>query len=60
MVDELNLIFFNIFYTSLPPLVLGIFDKDAPGRVLMQEPHLYKLGPLCQVGLGGTVYRGGV
>ncbi|KAI0216378.1 putative phospholipid-transporting ATPase VD [Lamellibrachia satsuma] len=49
MVDELNLIFFNIFYTSLPPLVLGIFDKNAPGHILEKEPQLYKQGPLGKV-----------
>ncbi|KAG8439091.1 hypothetical protein GDO86_005340 [Hymenochirus boettgeri] len=44
MIDYWQLIFFNLFFTSVPPLVFGILDKDISAETLMSLPHLYKSG----------------
>ena len=49
MLDDLNLILFNLVYTSFPPVIYGIFDKDIADKVLMSHPELYKQGPSDQV-----------
>ncbi|XP_077586828.1 phospholipid-transporting ATPase VD [Stigmatopora nigra] len=38
------LIFFNLFFTSVPPLVYGVLDKDVPAQRLEAEPELYRAG----------------
>jgi phospholipid-transporting ATPase len=38
--------FYNFAFTSLPPLFVGMFEKDLPEEALMQDPTLYK--PLAQ------------
>ncbi|CAF1120882.1 unnamed protein product [Adineta ricciae] len=35
---------YNIFFTSLPVLVLGIFDQDISAEHSLSKPHLYKFG----------------
>ncbi|XP_077396003.1 phospholipid-transporting ATPase VD isoform X2 [Festucalex cinctus] len=42
MTNSWVLIFFNLFFTSVPPLIYGILDKDIPAERLMQVPELYK------------------
>ena len=49
MVEQLNMIFFNVLYTALPPLTMGVFDKDLPDTILMTKPSLYKQGPTAKV-----------
>ncbi|XP_040297928.1 phospholipid-transporting ATPase VB isoform X1 [Bufo bufo] len=44
MIDYGQLIFFNLFFTSVPPLVFGIMDKDVSAETLMSLPELYKSG----------------
>ncbi|XP_078509544.1 phospholipid-transporting ATPase VB isoform X2 [Lissotriton helveticus] len=44
MIDYWHLIFFNLFFTSLPPIVFGILDKDISQETLMSLPELYKSG----------------
>ncbi|XP_063784830.1 phospholipid-transporting ATPase VB [Pseudophryne corroboree] len=44
MIDYWQLIFFNLFFTSLPPLVFGVMDKDVSAETLMSLPDLYKSG----------------
>lgn len=44
MIDYWQLIFFNLFFTSVPPLVFGIMDKDVSAETLMSLPELYKSG----------------
>lgn len=44
MIDYWQLIFFNLFFTSLPPIVFGILDKDISQETLMSLPELYKSG----------------
>lgn len=41
---QLYLMFYNLFFTSLPPIVWAIFDQDLPAGVLDAYPNLYQLG----------------
>ncbi|KAG8221375.1 Ca-transporting ATPase [Butyriboletus roseoflavus] len=36
--------FYNVIFTVLPPLVIGIFDQFVSARVLDRYPQLYSLG----------------
>ncbi|XP_053574562.1 phospholipid-transporting ATPase VB isoform X1 [Bombina bombina] len=42
MIDYWQMIFFNLFFTSVPPLIFGIFDRDISAETLMSLPELYK------------------
>ncbi|XP_053112910.1 phospholipid-transporting ATPase VD isoform X2 [Hemicordylus capensis] len=42
MTDYWSLILFNLLFTSLPPIIFGILDKDISAEVLMELPELYK------------------
>ncbi|XP_069510371.1 phospholipid-transporting ATPase VB isoform X2 [Ambystoma mexicanum] len=44
MIDYWQMIFFNLFFTSVPPLIFGILDKDVSAETLMSLPELYKSG----------------
>lgn len=44
MIDYWQMIFFNLFFTSLPPIVFGILDKDVSAETLLALPELYKSG----------------
>uniref|UniRef100_A0A3Q2XHL2 Phospholipid-transporting ATPase n=1 Tax=Hippocampus comes TaxID=109280 RepID=A0A3Q2XHL2_HIPCM len=44
MLDYWLLIFFNLFYTSAPPIMFGIMDKDVSAEVLLGVPELYRTG----------------
>uniref|UniRef100_A0A8C0BBN5 Phospholipid-transporting ATPase n=1 Tax=Buteo japonicus TaxID=224669 RepID=A0A8C0BBN5_9AVES len=41
MTDYWILILFNLLFTSVPPIVYGVLDKDVPAEILMQLPQLY-------------------
>eukprot|EP00758_Cryptobia_borreli_P008151 Tbor_TRINITY_DN5363_c0_g1::TRINITY_DN5363_c0_g1_i1::g.4804::m.4804/K01530/E3.6.3.1; phospholipid-translocating ATPase len=34
--------FFNVIFTSLPPIGMGVFEKDYPEEELMKRPILYR------------------
>nr|XP_061786081.1 phospholipid-transporting ATPase VB-like [Nerophis lumbriciformis] len=51
MTDYWLLIFFNLFFTSVPPIMFGIMDKDVSAEVLLGVPELYRTGQ------GAGVYR---
>ncbi|XP_015433968.1 PREDICTED: probable phospholipid-transporting ATPase VD isoform X2 [Dufourea novaeangliae] len=51
MVDQIYLMLYNLMFTSMPPLALGVYDRVASPDVLMSMPHLYKRGRL------GLVYQ---
>ncbi|GLV35748.1 uncharacterized protein CBL_01101 [Carabus blaptoides fortunei] len=51
MVDQMYLMLYNLFFTSLPPLAIGVYDQDAPEELLLAKPGLYRQGRL------GRVYR---
>ncbi|KAG0583093.1 hypothetical protein KC19_3G108700 [Ceratodon purpureus] len=36
---------FNVFFTSLPVIALGVFEQDVSSRVCLQFPALYQQGP---------------
>ncbi|KAM7404152.1 hypothetical protein PAMA_004537 [Pampus argenteus] len=42
MTNSWVLIFFNLFFTSVPPLIYGVLDRDTPADTLMQLPELYQ------------------
>ncbi len=48
-IDDLNLIAFNLVYTSLPPIMMGVFDKCVPEEALINTPKLYMTGVKGQV-----------
>lgn len=51
MIDQIYLMLYNLLFTSLPPLALGIYDRVAKARVLLSAPELYARGRL------GLVYQ---
>lgn len=53
MIDYWQMIFFNLFFTSLPPLAFGILDKDISAETLLALPELYKSGQNSEVRSSG-------
>ncbi|XP_042663631.1 phospholipid-transporting ATPase VD isoform X3 [Tyto alba] len=43
MTDYWILILFNLLFTSVPPIIYGVLDKDVPAEILMQLPQLYMM-----------------
>ncbi|KAM7112255.1 phospholipid-transporting ATPase VD isoform 2-T3 [Ciconia maguari] len=43
MTDYWILILFNLLFTSVPPIIYGVFDKDVSAEILMQLPQLYMM-----------------
>ncbi|KAM6075954.1 phospholipid-transporting ATPase VD isoform 2-T2 [Chlamydotis macqueenii] len=41
MTDYWILILFNLLFTSVPPIIYGVLDKDVSAEILMQLPQLY-------------------
>ncbi|XP_071314005.1 phospholipid-transporting ATPase VD isoform X2 [Trachinotus anak] len=44
MIDYWLMIFFNLFFTSVPPIMFGIMDKDVSAEILLGVPELYRTG----------------
>ncbi|XP_042349883.1 phospholipid-transporting ATPase VB [Plectropomus leopardus] len=44
MIDYWLMIFFNLFFTSAPPIMFGIMDKDVSAEMLLGVPDLYRTG----------------
>lgn len=44
MIDYWLLIFFNLFFTSAPPIMFGIMDSDLSAEMLLGVPELYRTG----------------
>ncbi|KAG9479581.1 hypothetical protein GDO78_011546 [Eleutherodactylus coqui] len=44
MVDVWMLILFNLIFTSVPPVIYGVLDKDVSADTLLALPELYKSG----------------
>ncbi|XP_060134859.1 phospholipid-transporting ATPase VD isoform X3 [Zootoca vivipara] len=42
MTDYWSLIFFNLLFTSVPPVIYGVLEKDVSAEVLLYLPELYK------------------
>lgn len=51
MIDQIYLMLYNLLFSSLPPLALGIYDQVASEEILMSTPQLYTRGRL------GLVYQ---
>ncbi|XP_034472597.1 probable phospholipid-transporting ATPase VA isoform X1 [Drosophila innubila] len=51
MMDQMYLMLYNLLFTSLPPLAIGVYDNRVPEDLLLKNPYLYKNGRL------GLVYR---
>ncbi|XP_017660117.1 PREDICTED: probable phospholipid-transporting ATPase VD isoform X1 [Lepidothrix coronata] len=43
MTDYWILILFNLLFTSVPPIIYGVLDKDVSAEILMQLPQLYMM-----------------
>lgn len=50
MTDYWVLIFFNLLFTSAPPIIYGVLEKDVSAETLVQLPELYKSGQESEVG----------
>ncbi|ODN06541.1 putative phospholipid-transporting ATPase VD [Orchesella cincta] len=46
MIDQMYLMVFNLFFTALPPMAIGVYDQDASAELLLSMPKLYKQGRL--------------
>ncbi|KAM5271705.1 phospholipid-transporting ATPase VD [Ctenodactylus gundi] len=44
MTDYWVLILFNLLFTSVPPVIYGVLEKDVSADTLMQLPELYQSG----------------
>ncbi|XP_057581810.1 phospholipid-transporting ATPase VD isoform X2 [Hippopotamus amphibius kiboko] len=44
MTDYWVLIFFNLLFTSAPPVIYGVLEKDVSAETLVQLPELYRNG----------------
>ncbi|KAJ7316241.1 hypothetical protein JRQ81_002403 [Phrynocephalus forsythii] len=49
MIDYWQMIFFNLFFTSVPPIISGALDKDISAETLLSLPELYKSGQNSEV-----------
>jgi phospholipid-translocating ATPase len=50
-IDQFYTILHNLLFTSLPPVIFGLFEKDCEDKVLLAKPYLYKAGQNCKVSL---------
>lgn len=53
MMDQLYRMLFNLTMTSLPPIIIGLFDRNISAATLMANPVLYRDGQMCTVSIGG-------
>lgn len=44
MIDYWLMIFFNLLFTSVPPIMFGILDSDLSAEMLLGVPELYRTG----------------
>nr|XP_056703947.1 phospholipid-transporting ATPase VB [Euleptes europaea] len=49
MIDYWQMIFFNMFFTSVPPILSGVLDKDISAEILLSLPELYKSGQNSEI-----------
>ncbi|XP_077642884.1 phospholipid-transporting ATPase VB [Lonchura striata] len=49
MIDYWQMIFFNLFFTSVPPLLFGALDRDVSAEMLLRLPELYKNGQNSEI-----------
>ncbi|KAJ8949862.1 hypothetical protein NQ318_010496 [Aromia moschata] len=46
MIDQMYLMLYNLLFTSLPPVAIGVYDQVAPYEILRDNPYLYRCGRL--------------
>ena len=51
------LIFFNLLFTSAPPVIYGVLEKDVSAEMLLQLPELYRSGQRSEVGATAALCR---
>ncbi|KAE8629520.1 hypothetical protein XENTR_v10000513 [Xenopus tropicalis] len=56
MTDFWMLILFNLLFTSVPPIIYGILDKDVSAETLTALPELYKSGQTSQAYRSSTFW----
>nr|XP_004658901.2 phospholipid-transporting ATPase VD [Jaculus jaculus] len=56
MTDYWVLIFFNLLFTSAPPVIYGVLEKDVSAETLLQLPQLYRSGQQSQAYLPLTFW----
>ncbi|KAK7148779.1 hypothetical protein R3I93_012961 [Phoxinus phoxinus] len=56
MTNSWVLIFFNLLFTSIPPLIYGVLDKDVSAETLLELPDLYESGQNSQAYLPSTFW----
>ncbi|CAK6433193.1 unnamed protein product [Pipistrellus nathusii] len=56
MTDYWVLIFFNLLFTSAPPIIYGVLEKDVSAETLMQLPELYQSGQASEAYLPLTFW----
>ncbi|XP_074204443.1 phospholipid-transporting ATPase VD isoform X1 [Camelus bactrianus] len=56
MTDYWVLIFFNLLFTSAPPVIYGVLEKDKSAETLMQLPELYMSGQKSEAYLPRTFW----
>ncbi|XP_048400326.1 probable phospholipid-transporting ATPase VD isoform X1 [Stegostoma tigrinum] len=56
MIDYWILILFNLLFTSVPPIIYGILDKDVSAETLLQLPELYSSGQHSEAYLSSTFW----
>lgn len=49
MTNSWVLIFFNLLFTSVPPLLYGVLDQNVAADTLMDLPELYRAGRTSKV-----------
>ncbi|XP_004349405.1 ATPase [Capsaspora owczarzaki ATCC 30864] len=42
IIDQYTILFYNLLFTSVPPLVNAVLDQNAPAEALMRFPELYQ------------------
>ncbi|XP_032488547.1 probable phospholipid-transporting ATPase VD isoform X1 [Phocoena sinus] len=56
MTDYWALIFFNLLFTSAPPVIYGVLEKDVSAETLMRLPELYRNGQKTEAHLPLTFW----
>nr|XP_039324022.1 probable phospholipid-transporting ATPase VD isoform X3 [Saimiri boliviensis boliviensis] len=56
MTDYWVLIFFNLLFTSAPPVIYGVLEKDVSAETLMELPELYRSGQKSEAYLPHTFW----
>ncbi|XP_037064979.1 probable phospholipid-transporting ATPase VD isoform X3 [Peromyscus leucopus] len=60
MTDYWVLIFFNLLFTSVPPIIYGVLEKDVSAETLLQLPELYQSGQQSETWIHMLVMVGSI